>query len=78
MVRKFFNGTLPNELLEKYRPYLNQIRNLIPNTGVSIEFKKAKDNAGQAMSDKASIDSQCAIQDFGMPNLDIPAPEQLN
>jgi hypothetical protein len=78
IVKKFFNGSLPIELLEKYRPYLNEIRNLIPNTDISIEFKKAKDNAGQAMSEKASIDSQCAVQDFtlGMDGITPLTPEQ--
>jgi hypothetical protein len=80
IVKKFINGTLPTELVEKYRPYLNQIRNLLPDTGVTIEFKKAKDNSGQAMSDKAYIDAQCEIQDFSLGLDDIAAttPEQDN
>jgi ribonuclease HI len=80
LVMKFYNNTISEEELALYRPYLNQIRDTLPKTGITFEFKKAKDYAGQSIVHKAEINAQCEIQDFslGLDNIASPTPEQDN
>jgi len=80
LVMKFYDNSLSEEELSKYRPYLNQIRDILPKTGVTFDFKKAKDFAGQSLVHKAEISAQCEVQNFdlGLDDIATTTPEQDN
>ena len=80
LVMKFYNNNLSDLELQLYRPYLNQIRDTLPKTGITFEFKKSKDYAGQIIMHKAEINAQCAVQDFnlGLDDIASTEPEQDN
>lgn len=80
LVMKFYNNLLSEEELSKYRPYLNQIRDILPKTGITFDFKKAKDFAGQSLVHKAEINAQCEVQNFdlGLDDIAATTPGQDN
>lgn len=80
LVMKFYNNSLSEIELAKYRPYLNQIRNTLPKTGITFEFKKTKEYASKCLVHKAEISAQCEVQNFdlGLDDIAATAPEQDN